>query len=528
MPDIKVLQVPKWGLSMQEGTISAWLIGPEAEFVKGQEICEIESSKISNVLEAPFSGRLRRILASPGDIVPVQGVIAVCAPSEVSDAEVEAYVQSMTSGALAVAGQVELAALEHERDTNREAAKGVATVNVESTTGVGSGSSPPAEQPENNYMESEKVVVPLELLGCVSENDGILATPRARVYAREHSVALENISGSGRRNRISVSDIRHAIIVAGGVAPSHRDVLPSLVDEAGGRGEAGVAATPVARRLARELGIALSGCRTTGRNHRVCKADVEAEAYRRHGVVGDRQSGIPPRDASTETPVETSVLVGMRKTIAKRLQHSKQEAPHFRVAMECQVDELLKFRRQLNEQHPAAKVSINDFVVKAVATALLEVPELNIQFDGENIRHFEHADIAVAVALKDGGLITPIVRRADTRSLLELSGEIQSLVTRAKAGTLADTDFQGGTFTVSNLGMYGVTHFDAIINPPQAAILAVGAVQQRLQLIDSVPVVVNTMILTAASDHRVIDGVLVARFLQAVQKGLQSPLLMLA
>ena len=181
-------------------------------------------------------------------------------------------------------------------------------------------------------------------------------------------------------------------------------------------------------------------------------------------------------------------------------------------------------RSEINATAPAVKLSVNDFIVKACASALREVPEVNVQFDEESqsVLRCEHADVAVAVALPSG-LITPIVRAADRRGLAEISASVHSLVTKAKAGTLRPEEFQGGTFTVSNLGMYGVREFDAIINPPQAAILAVGAGEQRAVVVDGQLVVRTLVTATLSCDHRVVDGALGATFLQALKRFVEAP-----
>lgn len=212
----------------------------------------------------------------------------------------------------------------------------------------------------------------------------------------------------------------------------------------------------------------------------------------------------------------------MRKTIASRLQQSKQLAPHFRLTSDFRIDSLLELRRQINADNPAAKVSVNDFFVKATAMSLLEVPDCNIQFNGETIRKFDDAHVSVAVAL-ESGLITPILQSANKKGLLEISDETKSLVTRAKASTLKAEDILGGTFTVSNLGMFGVKHFDAIINPPQAAILAIGAGTPRVLVENDQHITATLVSVTLSSDHRVIDGALAAQWLAAFRELVEHP-----
>jgi pyruvate dehydrogenase E2 component (dihydrolipoamide acetyltransferase) len=289
-----------------------------------------------------------------------------------------------------------------------------------------------------------------------------------------------------------------------------------------------VAATSVARRLARTLGINLHQCRPTGRHGKVCKYDVEAANALLNGAPVPI-APTPEIAAETQPEVEAVAMSGMRRTIAGRLQASKQTIPHYRVTMDVQLDALLALRKQINDADPGVNVSVNDGVIKAVASALAKSPEVNVQFDEatQSIQRFRHADISVAVAI-DEGLITPIVKAADTKTLTQISAEVRELATKAKAGTLKPDEFQGGSFSISNLGMFGVKQFDAIINPPQAAILAVGGGEQRAVVENGELTVATVMTLSLSSDHRVIDGAMAAGFLQMVKRFIETPSLMLA
>jgi len=282
-----------------------------------------------------------------------------------------------------------------------------------------------------------------------------------------------------------------------------------------------VHATPVARRLAAELEINLLDCRRSGTRGRVCKADVEALAALR-AKAGGAPASMTPAVVAAEPAFEEQALSGMRRTIASRLQESKQNAPHFRVQLDANIDNLLQLRTTINNSNTQVKLSVNDFIVKACACALVAVPAVNIQFDGQAVRRFRDADIAVAVAMDDG-LITPIVKQANRKGLIEISNEVRDLATRAKLGRLKAEEFQGGTFSVSNLGMFGIKQFDAIINPPQAAILAVGAGEQRPVWQDGQWRAATVVSLSLSSDHRVIDGAVAARFMAALQGFLEQP-----
>ncbi|MGB4778881.1 dihydrolipoamide acetyltransferase family protein, partial [Microbacterium sp.] len=298
------------------------------------------------------------------------------------------------------------------------------------------------------------------------------------------------------------------------------------------RDDSAVPATPVARRLAASLGINLHDCRSTGTRGRICRLDVE-EAARRFGVGQSAPAAgatpvVTPSASVDEAPTVVP-FTSMRRTIAQRLRASVQTSPHFRVHQEIVLDDLLALRAQINASVPGVKISVNDLIVKGVATALMRVPDVNVQFDeaSQSVLRFAHADVAVAVAIDDG-LITPIVRSADVKPISQISRELSELITRAKAGRLTPDEFQGGTFSVSNLGMLGVTAFDAIINPPQAAILAVGAGIRRPVVLDSGEIAARTVLeVSLSSDHRVIDGALAATFVGELKAILQSPAQML-
>ena len=216
----------------------------------------------------------------------------------------------------------------------------------------------------------------------------------------------------------------------------------------------------------------------------------------------------------------------MRKAIARRLTESKQTAPHFYMTIDCEIDALLETRTQLNEKIESGKISVNDFVIKASALAMRQVPSANASWTEEETRIHKNVDISIAVAI-DGGLITPIVKNADNKGLQTISGEMRDLAERARNGKLSPEEFQGGTFSISNLGMYGVKEFSAVINPPQGAILAVGAGEKRAVVRDNALAIATIMTCTLSVDHRVVDGAVGAEFLSALKKLVEDPLTML-
>ena len=277
-------------------------------------------------------------------------------------------------------------------------------------------------------------------------------------------------------------------------------------------------ASPLARRIAAKLGIALASVSLRPDAKRIRKADVLAAA-----TVSAR-AGEGPLIAvnATAGEFEERVLTSMRRVIGQRLQQSKQLAPHFRLVIDLRMDAMLELRNSVVAA-TGTKVSLNDMLVKAVAQALMAVPELNIHVLPDRVRYFKDAHVSIAVAI-DGGLITPVVRAANRQSIVEIAAQMHGLTTRARHGQLSAADIEGGTFTISNLGMFGIRQFDAIINPPQGAILAVGATQrQRVFINDTDERTAMVLTATLACDHRAIDGVLGARFLQAFRGFVEAP-----
>ncbi|HEX6972540.1 MAG TPA: dihydrolipoamide acetyltransferase family protein, partial [Limnochordia bacterium] len=282
-----------------------------------------------------------------------------------------------------------------------------------------------------------------------------------------------------------------------------------------------VRASPLARRLAREHGLDLGAIRGSGPGGRIVKADVE-----RALTAGRRAEPSVDGEAAGAADGRIVPLSRMRAVIAERMSESMRTAPHFYVTMAVTMDRALRLREELNRALGEGCVSINDLLLKASALALSEVPELNARWEDDAIRRFDTIDIAVAVALEDG-LITPVVRDCGAKPLKQIAAEAAALIERARAGRLLPEQYRGGTFTVSNLGMMGVEAFSAIINPPQAAILAVGAAQPEVVARDKEITIETRMRLTLSADHRVADGAVAARFLQALRAALEDPVRLL-
>jgi pyruvate dehydrogenase E2 component (dihydrolipoamide acetyltransferase) len=299
-------------------------------------------------------------------------------------------------------------------------------------------------------------------------------------------------------------------------------------------------ASPLAKRLAQQHGLDLSRIVGSGPHGRVVKSDVEKSAAgggAKAAPAPAAAKGLPSAPSIPGTPAfgepefDLTPHSMMRKTIARRLQESKQFVPHFYLTVDCEIDRLLKAREEINAGAPkegkgAFKLSVNDFVIKASAIALKQVPAANASWSDEGVKMYKTADISVAVAIPNG-LITPIIRRAEDKRLSEISAEMKSLAARAKDGKLKPEDYTGGGFSLSNLGMFGIKDFAAIINPPQGCILAVGAGDQRAVVKNGQLAVATVMSCTLSVDHRVVDGAIGAEFLSAFKKLIENPLSML-
>ncbi|OUD10714.1 pyruvate dehydrogenase complex dihydrolipoamide acetyltransferase [Marivivens niveibacter] len=304
-------------------------------------------------------------------------------------------------------------------------------------------------------------------------------------------------------------------------------------------------ASPLARRIAAQKGLDLSAITGSGPKGRIVKSDVE-------NATATPKAEAPKADAPAAAPTAASVatgpstdavlkmyegtdfeevkLDGMRKTIAARLTEAKQSVPHFYLRRDIELDELLAFRAQINAKlaDRGVKLSVNDFIIKACAVALQQIPEANAVWAGDRVLKFTNSDVAVAVAI-EGGLFTPVLKNSDSKSLSALSTEMKDLAKRARDRKLAPHEYQGGSFAISNLGMFGIDNFDAIINPPHSAILAVGAgVKKPVVGADDQIKVATVMSVTLSVDHRVIDGALGADLLKAIKENLENPMAMLA
>jgi pyruvate dehydrogenase E2 component (dihydrolipoamide acetyltransferase) len=288
-------------------------------------------------------------------------------------------------------------------------------------------------------------------------------------------------------------------------------------------------ASPLARRMAEQAGIDLGSLNGSGPHGRIVKRDIEAAIEAGPAPAEAPAAARAPAPAKPVEPTAAYTEVAnsnMRKVIARRLLEAKQTIPHFYLSVDCAVDELLKVRKELNARSDDYKLSVNDFAVRALALALRKVPAANASWTEAATLRYETIDVAVAVAV-DGGLVTPVVRNADNKGLAQISAEMKDFASRARDGKLLPEEYQGGTFSISNLGMYGIKDFAAVINPPQAGILAVGAAEQRPVVKDGALAVATMMTCTLSGDHRIVDGAVGAELLAAFKALIEDPLTML-
>lgn len=284
-------------------------------------------------------------------------------------------------------------------------------------------------------------------------------------------------------------------------------------------------ASPIVRRLARERGVELRSLTGTGPGGRIVRRDLENAPAAAEPRSGDSRAAEADSAGAAPAGFTDAPLTGMRRAIARRLTESKTTVPHFYVTAHVRVDRLMALRSEVNEAS-SRKISVNDFVIKAVADALVEVPAANAIWGGDHLRRFTGVDLAVAVAV-EGGLLTPVLRSVETASLMSISAQVAELAERARAGRLRQDELEGGSFSISNLGMYGVDEFSAILNPPQAGILAVSAAKQQPVVENGALAVGTVMTVTLSADHRVIDGAVAAEWMAALVRRLEHPVSLL-
>jgi pyruvate dehydrogenase E2 component (dihydrolipoamide acetyltransferase) len=488
--------MPKLSDAMETGKVIKWL-KKEGDVIKGGDIiAEVETDKANVELEAFGSGVLRKVVVGEGGEVPVGQLIAVIA--EPAD-DIGAVVASAPAAPAAPA----------------PAPAAPAAAPAPAAASSGAANAKPADIP------------PAAAPGSVPQTETYKSAP-----ATDKVVPLAPEPGAPRPQAPSSSPATpsppQATMVAAAAAPAG----PRLV-ASGPPASARVKASPLAKKVAAQSGVDLSRLQGSGPGGRIIRADVEAaltappaapSAAAPSPAAPARAPFVIP--ARTEAEYEDVPLTPMRATIAKRMPMSKAPVPHFYVTSEVGMDRAWELRAELNALEGNPKVSVNDLVIRACALALLKHPGVNASLQGSAIRHYHRSHIGLAVAL-DGGLITPVLRDCDVKPLVQIAVEARDLAERARAGKLRASEMSGATFSISNLGMFDVEEFSAIINPPEGAILAVGSVLEKPVVVDGALAVGRRMKMTISCDHRAMDGAMGARFLQDVKRLLEEPLRLL-
>jgi pyruvate dehydrogenase E2 component (dihydrolipoamide acetyltransferase) len=471
------IKMPQQSDTMTEGTVVAWRKKEGDKVKQGEIVAEIETDKAVMEMEAFEGGTLAAVLVAEGQKVPVGAAIAVLATGKENPAEVKKQYQS------GAAGQPKAPSHAAAPTQAHGSAVGFASGAKSSASAMGASDS-----------------------GSVATAGTAVATLEAASNSEIHEP--ENVGhGATRSPAQAVPPI-----------PSH--------GESNGNGNR-VFATPLARRIATEKGIDLHQLRGSGPNGRIVQADVLAFQPQSAPTPGAERNAAP---APVRAPGATEVIPmnKMRSAIAAALQKSKQQIPHFYETIDVDVEELSALRVRLNEQLEKQKVklSLADFIAKAVCVALQRNPAVNATFDGTNVTRYADVHLGVAVAVADG-LIVPVLKHADKMGLKELRERTGPLIDRARAGKQKQDEVSGGTFTISSLGSFGIREFAAIINPPQVAILAVGAAEKRAVVRNDQIVARTMMSLTLSADHRIVDGATAAEFLRTLKTLLEEPGMML-
>ncbi|MEM7109179.1 MAG: pyruvate dehydrogenase complex dihydrolipoamide acetyltransferase [Bacteroidota bacterium] len=537
----EVIRMPKMSDTMEEGVISSWLVKEGDEVKSGDVLAEVETDKATMELESYEDGVLLHIGVNEKDAVPVDGVIAIIGQK---GEDISELLQEGSNGTAAEASEADA-----EEDVKSEAPVDTASINANVIT-----------MPKmSDTMEEGTIASWLKKVGDEVKSGDILAeveTDKATMELEAYEDGTLLYIGVEEGNAVSVDGViaivgekgadYEALLQAQSVeatkeegpeaskesAPAEPQVAQSQPVTVSSNGTASTASdngrikiSPLARKMAEEKGYDINQINGSGDNGRIIKRDIEnfKPAAQPESVTTTSESVAPvilPSVVGEEKYTEENVSQ-MRKTIAKRLSESKFTAPHFYVTMEINMDKAIEARKSMNEVSPV-KISFNDMVVKATAAALRQHPKVNSSWLDDKIRYNEHVHIGVAVAV-DEGLLVPVVRFADSKPLSHISTEVKQLAEKAHNKQLQPSDWEGNTFTISNLGMFGVEEFTAIINPPDACILAVGGIKQTAVVKEGTLVPGNVMKVTLSSDHRVVDGALAAAFLKTLKGLLEDP-----
>ena len=360
-------------------------------------------------------------------------------------------------------------------------------------------------------QESIKVNSPIAIL--LSEGENLSENAISTDSNKEIKKEVQKEVQKNKENVVQINDIKNNVEISKSISDNTTKSYfkPDKLER--------IFVSPLAKRIAKQRDIPLSSIKGSGPHGRILKIDVDNFDI--------KKIEYPSLNNLESNNFEIVKNSAMRKTIAERLVKSKNEAPHFYLSLDCNIDELLKVRKAINSKsNDEYKISVNDMIIKASSAALLKVPKANASWENENTKYFNNTDISVAVAI-EGGLITPIVKNVQSKGLLEISMDMKDLANKAKDGKLQPEEYLGGSFSISNLGMYGIKEFSAVINPPQGCILAVGSGEKRVIVINDEISIATIMTVTLSCDHRVVDGAVGAEFLSEFKNFIENPSLML-
>ena len=492
----QLLEMPKLSDTMKEGVVRKWQKKEGDKIAPGDLVAEVETDKATMDFESFDEGVILKLLVKDGSTVPVGAPIAILGKAGEDITAALAEAQKRSGGSAGAAAPAAPAAkadapvaksaagqpAQGDKPTSAKAAAANAQPAAASKPAAAPKSAAPAAAPTAKPAAARPAAQPVN---GSSAGTKVLASPLARRLATDLGVDLRGITGTGPGGRIVERDVKAASEGGGAQSSGAEAAAPQASEESS-------AAVP------------------------------RADASLPHPLAPERRNETRPATWAPAAEDQTVPLSLMRKTIARRLVESKTTIPHFYLTADADMESAMAFREQVKEVH-GAKLSVNDLIIKAAALALRRVPEANAGWTEEGIVRFGRVDIGMAVAIEDG-LVTPVIRSADVKTLGQIAAEAQDLAKRARDRKLKVEDMTGSTFSISNLGMMGIKDFSAIINPPEAAILAVGAVRKEPVVKNDQVVVGQRMSLTLSCDHRVVDGALGARLLQAIVAILERPI----
>jgi len=537
----EIIRMPKMSDTMEEGVIASWLVKVGDKVKSGDVIAEVETDKATMELESYENGTILHLGVAEKKAVKIDGVIAIIGEK---GENIDALLESSTP-AEPIQGKEGQITVEEDASTSTTSAD-ISNINASLIT-MPKMSDTMTEGVIANWLkkvgddvksgdiiaevETDKATMELEAyedgkllyLGVEAGDsvpiDGVIAVIGEEGADYQALIKAQNKGSQDKAPEVKAESVSEQVV---STPQKSEEKVVASTPSSNGR----LKASPLAKRLAKDLGYDIGKIPGSGEGGRIIKRDVES--YVPTVETEASKAASKPADASIQLPTvvgeeshEDVTLSQMRKTIARRLAESKFTAPHFYLTMEINMDKAIEARTSLNELSPV-KISYNDLVIKATAAALRMHPDVNVSWQDDTLRYNKHIHIGVAVAV-DEGLLVPVVRFADNKSLSHISAEVKDLATKASNKQLQPADWEGNTFTISNLGMFGIEEFTAIINPPDACILAVGGIKQTPIVKDGQVVPGNVMKVTLSCDHRAVDGVVGAAFLKTLKGLLEDP-----